>query len=39
MGEIVAYFEDPNNITPEELGEYMLGIKKQKASEIKEVAK
>ena len=28
-GKIVAYFEDLTGITPEVLGEYMLGVKKQ----------
>ena len=28
-GKIVAYFEDLTGITPEALGEYMLGVKKQ----------
>ncbi len=33
-GEVVAYFEDLTGVTPETLGEYMLGIKKQDASLI-----
>lgn len=33
-GEIVAYFDDLTGVTPEVLGEYMLGVKKQDASEI-----
>ncbi|MBQ3132308.1 MAG: ABC transporter ATP-binding protein, partial [Clostridia bacterium] len=33
-GEIVAYFPDVTNITEEELGFYMLGIKKMTAEEI-----
>lgn len=28
-GKIVAYFEDLTGVTPETLGEYMLGVKKQ----------
>ena len=35
-GEIAAYFKDMNGITEEQLGEYMLGIKKQTPEEIKE---
>lgn len=37
-GEIVAYIEDAKTITEEELGEYMLGLKKQNDSEIRKVA-
>ena len=37
-GEIVAYIEDAKTITEEELGEYMLGLKKQDDSEIRKVA-
>ncbi len=33
-GKIVAYFPDLTGITPEVLGEYMLGIKKQDDAEI-----
>lgn len=36
-GEIVAYFKDSSNITEEELGLYMLGLKKQSADEIRGV--
>lgn len=36
-GEIVAYFEDTKTLTEEELGLYMLGIKKQSAEEIRRV--
>ena len=36
-GEIVAYFKDVNGVTEEELGEYMLGIKKQPQERIREV--
>jgi simple sugar transport system ATP-binding protein len=34
-GEIVAYFEDTKTISEEELGYYMLGIKKQSEDEIR----
>lgn len=34
-GEIVAYFEDTKKISEEELGYYMLGIKKQSETEIR----
>lgn len=34
-GEIVAYFNHLQGITEEELGEYMLGIKKQSEEEIR----
>lgn len=37
-GEIVAYFEDAQDLTEVTLGEYMLGIKRQSESEIKKVA-
>ncbi|MCT4688569.1 ABC transporter ATP-binding protein [Vallitalea sp.] len=33
-GEIVAYFEDTSTLTEEELGLYMLGVKKQTPEEI-----
>lgn len=33
-GEIVAYFEDASKITENELGKYMLGIKKQSQEEV-----
>jgi simple sugar transport system ATP-binding protein len=33
-GEIVAYFEDTSSVTDLELGEYMLGLKKQSQEEI-----
>ncbi len=36
-GKIVAYFEDLTNVTPEVLGEYMLGVKKQSEEEIRGV--
>lgn len=36
-GEIAAYFKDVNGVTEEELGEYMLGIKKQPQEMIREV--
>ena len=36
-GKIVAYFEDLTNVTPEVLGEYMLGVKKQSDEEIRGV--
>lgn len=35
-GEIVAYFEDTKKVTEEELGYYMLGLKKQDGKQIKE---
>ena len=35
-GQIAAYIKNPEGITEEELGEYMLGIKKQTPDEIKE---
>ncbi|EIV99401.1 LOW QUALITY PROTEIN: ATPase component of uncharacterized ABC-type transporter [Thermoanaerobacter siderophilus SR4] len=36
-GEIVAYFEDASKVTEEELGAYMLGLKKQSLEEIRRV--
>lgn len=33
-GEIVAYFKDLNNLTEDELGYYMLGVKKMTPEEI-----
>ncbi len=36
-GEIVAYFKDLNGVTEEQLGEYMLGIKRQPRETIREV--
>lgn len=36
-GEIVAYFEDASVLTESELGQYMLGLKKQTPEQIKEV--
>ena len=33
-GEIVAYFKDVKNVTEDELGYYMLGVKKMSAEEI-----
>ena len=33
-GEIVAYFPDVTDITEEDLGFYMLGIKRMTAEEI-----
>lgn len=33
-GEIVAYFEDASKVNENQLGEYMLGIKRQMAEEI-----
>ncbi|MDR1795646.1 MAG: ABC transporter ATP-binding protein [Erysipelotrichaceae bacterium] len=38
-GEITAYFPDASKVTEEELGLYMLGLKKMKDEEIAEVAK
>ena len=37
-GEIVAYFEDSSVVTEEELGEYMLGLKRMEEHEIRRVA-
>lgn len=34
-GEIVAYIDEPSKITEQELGEYMLGIKRQSEEEIR----
>ncbi|AWZ47490.1 ABC transporter ATP-binding protein [Clostridiaceae bacterium 14S0207] len=34
-GEITAYFEDASKVTEEELGFYMLGVKKQSPEEIR----
>lgn len=34
-GEIVAFIEEPSSISEKELGEYMLGIKKQSKEEIR----
>lgn len=36
-GEIVAYFEDTSTLTDEQMGEYMLGIKRQSPEEIRRV--
>lgn len=36
-GEIVAYFDDTEDLTDELMGQYMLGLKKQKAEEIRRV--
>ena len=36
-GRIVAYFEDLTDVTPEVLGEYMLGVKKMSDEEIANV--
>lgn len=36
-GEIVAYIKELNGVTEIELGQYMLGIKKQTSNEIEEV--
>ena len=36
-GEIVAYFEDTGSLTDIELGEYMLGLKRQTDDEIRRV--
>ena len=33
-GEIVAYFKDLKNLTEDELGFYMLGVKKMSKEEI-----
>lgn len=35
-GEIVAFLKEPSNYTEEEIGEYMLGVKRQTPQEIKE---
>lgn len=37
-GEIVAYFEDTSTLTDMEMGEYMLGLKRQSDEEIRRVA-
>ena len=37
-GKIAAYIEDASKITDMELGEYMLGVKKQTPEEIARVA-
>lgn len=34
-GEIVAFIEEPSSISEKELGEYMLGVKKQSKEEIR----
>lgn len=34
-GEMVAYFEDASKVTEFEIGEYMLGIRKQSAEELR----
>jgi ABC-type uncharacterized transport system ATPase subunit len=34
-GEIVAYFEDTSKVTEEEMGLYMLGLKKQSQEELR----
>ncbi|KAF0222988.1 MAG: ABC transporter ATP-binding [Erysipelotrichaceae bacterium] len=36
-GSIVAYLKDAKRVTEEQLGEYMLGIKKQSDEELREV--
>jgi simple sugar transport system ATP-binding protein len=36
-GNINAYFEDTSNLTEEELGYYMLGVKKQSAEKVRKV--
>ncbi len=36
-GEIVAYFEDTSTLTDLEMGEYMLGLKRQSPEEIRRV--
>lgn len=37
-GRIAAYFRDAQSVTEDELGEYMLGIRKMRAEQIMEVA-
>ena len=37
-GRIAAYFPDARTVTEDELGEYMLGIKKMSADELRGVA-
>jgi len=37
-GEIAAYFEDTSTLTDFEMGEYMLGLKKQSQDEIRRAA-
>ena len=36
-GEIVAYLPDSSQVTEDELGEYMLGIRRQQPEEIRRV--
>lgn len=36
-GEITAYLQDASKVTEEELGQYMLGIKRQSPEEVREV--
>ncbi len=36
-GQIAAYYESTENLTDEEMGEYMLGLKHQSAEEIRKV--
>ena len=36
-GKIVAYFPELKDVTPEVLGEYMLGVKKMSDEEIAKV--
>ena len=37
-GEIVAYFDDAKAASEEEIGEYMLGLKKMSTQQIQEAA-
>ncbi len=36
-GQIVAYFEDTNNLSDEEMGRFMLGLQKQEPQQIRRV--
>ena len=36
-GRIAAYFKDASKVSEDELGEYMLGVKKMSMEEIQEV--
>ena len=36
-GQIVAYFEDTSELSDEEMGTYMLGLKRQSDEEIRRV--
>ena len=36
-GHIAAYFEDTKELTDDQMGEYMLGLKQQSAEQIRRV--